>query len=182
MLLSWRVSSGYDADDCVSVPTVKPSRYGGSEPTGGCGMNEDHHRPPTPVAAWFKWAALATLAWMLLGVVNYLWQVTLDPATLPPDQQTFVAAVPDWMLSFFALAVWIGLAGAVLLVLRRKAAEPLLLGSLVACLIQFTAYFVHAPLREAMPRYGLVNPVLILAITWTIYWFARRSRQRGWLR
>jgi hypothetical protein len=119
---------------------------------------------------------------MLLGVVNYLWQVTLDPATLPADQQAIMAAVPNWMLAFFALAVWIGLAGAVLLVLRRKAAEPLLLASFVACAIQFTAYFLHAPLREAMPSDGLVIPVVILAITWTVYWFARHSRQKGWLR
>ena len=137
---------------------------------------------PRPVAPWFKWAALATLAWMLLGVVNYLWQVTLDPATLPADSQAIMAAVPTWMLFFFAVAVWLGLAGAVLLVLRRKLAEPLLLASLLACAIQFTAYFVHAPLREAMPGDGLVVPAVILAITWTVYWFARHSRQKGWLR
>jgi hypothetical protein len=33
-----------------------------------------------------------------------------------------------------------------------------------------------------MPGNGLVIPVIILAITAAIYWFARHSRQRGWLR
>lgn len=137
---------------------------------------------PRPLAPWFRWAALASLLWMLLGVANYLVQVTLDPATLPADQRAIQEAVPGWMLFFFAVAVWVGLAGGILLVLRRRFAEPLLLVSLIACAIQFTAYFLHAPLREAMPADGLVVPILILAITWTIFWFARHSRQRGWLR
>jgi hypothetical protein len=145
-------------------------------------MEEGKPYAPQPVAPWFRWAALATLAWMLLGCVNYLWQVTLDPATLPADQQQIVAAVPSWMMFFFAVAVWVGLAGALLLLFRRKLAEPVLLASLLACAIQFTAYFLHAPLREVMPWDGLTIPVLILAITWTIFWFARHSRQKGWLR
>jgi hypothetical protein len=145
-------------------------------------MSNQHPTSQRPEARWFRWAALGTLAWMLLGVVNYLWQVTLDPATLPADQQAIMEAAPTWMMAFFALAVWIGLAGAMLLLLRRKAAEPLLLASLLACAVQFTAYFLHAPLREAMPGNGLVIPVIILAITAAIYWFARHSRQRGWLR
>jgi hypothetical protein len=86
------------------------------------------------------------------------------------------------MMFFFAVAVWVGLAGALLLLFRRKLAEPVLLASLLACAIQFTAYFLHAPLREVMPWDGLTIPVLILAITWTIFWFARHSRQKGWLR
>lgn len=145
-------------------------------------MSDEDPYAPRPVAGWFRWAAWATLAWMLLGVANYIYQVTVDADSLPADQQALLAAVPDWMISFFALAVWIGLAGGVLLVMRRKAAEPLLLASLVACIIQFTAYFLHPPLREVMPSEGLVIPVLIVAITWTIYWFARHSRLRGWLR
>jgi hypothetical protein len=144
-------------------------------------MTTEDPYAPRPVPRWFRWAALATLVWMLLGIANYLFQVSVDPATLPADQQAIMAAVPDWMVAFFALAVWIGLAGAVLLVMRRKAAEPLLLASLVACLVQFTAYFLHPPLREATPSDGLVVPVVVVAITWTVYWFARHSRQRGWL-
>lgn len=145
-------------------------------------MTSDQDHAPRAVASWFRWAAWGTLLWMLLGVANYLFQVTVDPATLPTDQQLLLAAVPGWMLSFFALTVWIGLAGGVLLVMRRKAAEPLLLASLVACAVQFTAYFIDPGLREIVPADGLVVPVVILAITWTIFWFARHSAQRGWLK
>lgn len=143
-----------------------------------------HNDPyrPQPLKLWYWWATGAAFVWMLLGVGNYLLQVTTDPATLPADQQAILAAVPTWMIAFFALAVWLGLAGAVALIFRRKVAEPLLLASFVACAIQFTAYFIHAPLREAIGDGGLVIPVVILAITWTVYWFARHSRQRGWLR
>jgi hypothetical protein len=145
-------------------------------------MTDPNPYSPRPEAPWFRWAGYASLLWFVLGVASYIYHVTLDPATLPADQQAMMAAVPDWMTSFFALAVWTGLAGGVLLVMRRKAAEPLLFTSLVGAVMQFSAYFVDPELRELVPIDGLAVPVIILALTWTVFWFARHSRQRGWLK
>ena len=46
-------------------------------------------------------------------------------------------ATPPWMVAAYAIAVWVGLAGAALLLMRRKLAVPLLLVSLVAVVVQF---------------------------------------------
>jgi hypothetical protein len=106
---------------------------------------------PQPLAGWFKWAAIASLLWMLLGCGMYLFEVTLDPATLPADQRSMIEAIPSWMWAAFAIAVWVGLAGALLLVLRNKLAVPLLTISLVAMLVQNSAYVVDQGLRESVP-------------------------------
>jgi uncharacterized membrane protein len=63
----------------------------------------------------------------------------------------------------------------------RALLAVLLLVSLVAVLVQFSAYFIDPQLRQSMSSDQLVIPVVIVVLGWTIYWFARHSRQRGWL-
>ena len=75
-----------------------------------------------------------------------------------------------------------GLAGTIFLFLRRKTAEPLLLVSLVACVFTFLPYFVVPAVRDLVSTSDIAFGLVIIAITWTIFWFARHSRQRGWLR
>ena len=145
-------------------------------------MQMDDIYGPRPLARWYWIAAAASLLFMALGCLSYVMHVMLDPATLPLDERAVMEAVPVWMTAAFAIAVWVGLAGAVALVVRRKIAEPLLLVSLIAVLVQFSAYFVDPELRDAMPSDGLVIPIVIVLLTWTVFWFARHSRQRGWLR
>ena len=144
-------------------------------------MEADNHYAPQPIARWFKFAAIASILFMILGCVAYLMQVTTDPATLPLDQRAMVEAAPTWMWAAFATAVWVGLAGAVLLLLRKKLAVPLLGVSLLAVLVQFSAYFIVPGLRELMSSDSLLIPIVIVAVVWTIFWFAWHSRKRGWL-
>lgn len=144
-------------------------------------MTDDRYSPQ-PVARWYMAAAIASLLFMALGCASYVWHLTLDPAGLPVDQRAMMDAVPSWMTAAFAIAVWVGLAGAAMLLMRRKLAQLLLLISLVAVLVQFSGYFVDPQLREVMSTDAYVVPVVVVLLTWTIFWFARHSVQRGWLR
>lgn len=137
---------------------------------------------PRPLARWFWVGAGLSLLFMAMGCVSYIIHVTNDPAGLPLDQRAIMEAVPGWMVAAYAVAVWVGVAGALALVLRRRIAEPLLLVSLLAVLVQFSGYFIDPELRDVMPADGLFIPIVIVLITWTIFWFARHSRARGWLR
>ena len=137
---------------------------------------------PRPVAAWFMVAAVASLLFMVLGCVSYLMHVFADPATMPLDQRAAYAAEPAWVTGAYAVAVWVGLAGAILLVLRRRLAEPALLLSLVATLIWLAGLVLVRDLRENMSANDLLVAIVVTALTWTVYWFARHSRMRGWLR
>ena len=144
-------------------------------------MATDDQYAPQPLAGWFKFAAIGSVVWYMLGCANYLYEVMLDPATLPVDQRAMMEAAPTWMYAAFAVAVWVGLVGSVLLLLRKKLAVPLLAVSLVAVLIQFSAYFLDPELRESMSSDMLLIPIIVVAITWTVFWFAYHSRKRGWL-
>ena len=145
-------------------------------------MDEHDQYAPRPVAGWFVPAAIASLLFMGLGCVMYLTHVLADPDSLTLDQRAAYLAEPAWVTAANAAAVWVGLAGTVLLMMRRKLAEWVLLGSLVAVLVWLAGLIVVTPLRENMSANDLLVAIVVSAITWTIFWFARHSRQRGWLR
>ena len=142
----------------------------------------DENYSPRPIAGWFMAAAVASLLFMGLGCISYLMHVLADPNTLPLDQRAAYEAEPVWVTGAYAIAVWVGLAGAILLVMRRKLAEPLLLVSLAAVLTWLGGLILVTPLRESMSANDLLVAIIVTALTWTIYWFARHSRQREWLR
>jgi len=142
----------------------------------------DEEFTPRAVAGWFLPAAVASVLFMALGCIMYLMHVLADPATMPLDQRAAFDAEPMWVTAAYAIAVWIGLAGAVMLVLRRKLAEPLLMVSLIAVLIWLAGLLLVTGLRENMSANDLLVAIVVTALTWTIFWFARHSRQRAWLR
>jgi hypothetical protein len=137
---------------------------------------------PRPVAGWFMIAAAASLLFMGLGCISYLTHVFADVNTMPLDQRAAFEAEPAWVTAAYAVAVWVGLIGTVLLLMKRKAADWALLVSVVAVLVWLGGLLVVVPLREAMSANDLLVALVVTALTWTVYWFARHSRQRGWLR
>ena len=142
----------------------------------------DDRFTPRAVAGWYMPAAIASLLFMLLGCVTYVMHVTADPASLPLDQRAAFEAEPMWVTAAYAIAVWVGLIGAAMLVLRRKVAQPLLLVSLIAVLGWVAGLLLVPALRETISANDLAVAIIVAAITWTVFWFARHSSLRGWLR
>src|SRR5688572_5164622 len=125
-----------DAATRQSSRLARPLRSGqisARAQTGGNGMDDEF--APRPVAGWYLPAAIASLLFMGLGCIAYLMTVLADPSDMPLETQTALEAMPAWVTGAQAVAVWIGLAGTVLLIMRRKLAEPLLMVSLAAVLV-----------------------------------------------
>ena len=142
----------------------------------------DDEYSPRPIAAWFIIAAVASLLFMGFGVVRFLMHLFADPNSMPLDQRAAYLAEPVWVKIAYGVAVFAGLGGAILLVMRRRLAEWALLVSLIAVLTWLAGLILVSPLRENMSANDLLVAIVVTALTWTIYWFARHSRQRGWLR
>ena len=135
-----------------------------------------------PLAGWYWVGATASLLFMLIGCAVYGMHAYTDPATLPLDQRAMFEAEPKWVTTVLGVASVLGTAGAILLLLRRRPAVPLLLASLIVTLIWFAGLFATPQLRDLFSTTEIAVLLVVLAISWTIFWFARHSRQRGWLR
>ena len=126
-------------------------------------------------------AAVASVLFTGLGCAALVTLVTADPAKLPLDQRVLLEAEPQWVLTASAFGFVAGLIGALLLVLRRKEAERALMISLAGMLVRFAGTFATPEFRDLLTTDEIAVLLAILALSWTIFWFARHSRQRGWL-
>jgi magnesium-transporting ATPase (P-type) len=142
----------------------------------------DERFTPRPIARWYTAAAIASLLFMLLGCAVYAMHVLTDPNSLPLDQRAMFEAEPRWVTVALGIASAVGLVGAIMLLLRRKAAVPLMLVSLVAALLWFGGLFAVPRLRDVLGSNDIAVAIAVVFLSWTIFWFARHSRQREWLR
>ena len=142
----------------------------------------DEQARSTNPPGWFTIAAVAALLFEAFGAYTYLVHVTADPNALPIDQRDMVLAMPVWMTAAYGIAVWVGLAGALLLLMRRRLAVPLLAVSLLAAVVQFSALLIDPAMRNLVGSDDLLAPFLIILVCYGIWHFATVARKSGWLR
>jgi hypothetical protein len=103
---------------------------------------------PAPVAAtpWHVWlvGALAVL-WNSVGAFDYVMTETRNAAYLSgftPEQLAYFNSFPAWVVGTWALSVWGGVLGSVLLLMRRRWAAAVFGMSLATMLLTFFHNFV----------------------------------------
>jgi hypothetical protein len=148
-------------------------------------MNDENQTEvaDTTVPVWYWVAAIGSLLFECLGCFFYIAEVRLTPeqiATLPLDQAAMLSARPAWYYAAFGVAVWVGLVGTLGLLLRKAWSVPLLLTSLIAVVVQFSAIFI-VPEMRIVTSDALLGPVIVIVICYGIFMLARLAKRRGWL-
>lgn len=136
-----------------------------------------------PLRYWL--VAIAMLAWNGMGVMAYIARATMTPdalAALPPSERAAYAAFPAWVTAAYAFAVFGGVSGCMLLLVRSRWALFVLLLSLLGVLAQTGYVVVVAGTYPASGPRAVVVPVLAVAGASFLLWYARRAARRGWLR
>jgi hypothetical protein len=141
---------------------------------------EDVARPAVP--AWFWIVAVLALLWEAMGCFSYLGEAGMVAAAMmkhTPEQEAVWGTMPVWAWCAFAIAVWVGLAGALLLLLRMRLARVAFMVSLLAVIVQFGwAYLMGGAMRMGPP----IMPIVIILIGVALVWFSDMAAKRGWLR
>lgn len=132
---------------------------------------------------WYTPVAIVALLWNLVGCAAYLSDVMLSPeaiAKMTAAQQAAHAARPMWSVGATAIAVWLGAAGCVGLIMRKTWATPVLIASLAGVVIQDVSLFgMSGDAGQAGgAAYGLQGLVLLIAIG--LVMLARMAAARGW--
>jgi hypothetical protein len=143
-------------------------------------MNENN-KPAT----WFWVVSAIALVWNLMGVMAYMAQVMMSPEAiqaLPENERALRASTPAWATSAFAIAVWGGTLGCIILLLRRKMATPILILSFVGILVQMSHAFFMSKSFEVYGPGGMVMPIMVLIFGAGLIWFSRKATANGWIK
>lgn len=122
---------------------------------------------------WF--IGVVGLIWNLLGCYNYILQTSPDAiAQMPEVYQLIIENRPMWATVAFALAVFGGAVGCILLLLRKRMAVPLLWTSLIGIVGTSVFTFIVVGMSPIM--------VLTVLIGAALLWYSTIVRREGWLR
>lgn len=124
------------------------------------------------------------LVWNLLGVAAFVAHMSMTEDALmqlPEAQRTFYEAMPEWANAAFALAVFGGALGCVLLLLRRSWAVPVFITSLAGLLAQLYHAFIMARGLEVFGSGGLIMPAITLVIAVLLVWYSRSANEKAWI-
>jgi len=134
---------------------------------------------------WFWIIVIVAVIWNLIGVYAYISDVTMSPETLakfPPAEQELINARPTWLIGAYAIAVFAGVIGAVLLALRKKAATPAFGVSLAAVVVQMGYVLFGMGAIAKLGATAAIFPGVIFVIAAGLLWFSMRSTNKGWLK
>ena len=100
------------------------------------------HSIDGPVASatpWHLWlVGIAGGLWSAIGVLSFLltqMNVEAVMSEFPPEQRAYFESFPLWAVAFWAIGVFGGVVGCVLLLQKNRLAVPVLIASLIGAIV-----------------------------------------------
>lgn len=134
----------------------------------------------TPTTFWI--IAGVALLWNLSGLFACYTDLSMTAeamAALPDGQREIYQANPMWMKIIYAIATITGVAGAIGLLLRKKWAIPMYLTSLITVIVQMGYTLLGTPAITIMGSTVVIFPLILIAVSATLYLYAKRARRLG---
>ena len=139
----------------------------------------------TTSTPWHLWAVgLVSLLWNGYGGYDYVMTQTDNAAYLAQftaEQRAYFDSFPMWMEAVWAIGVWGGVLGAVLLLLRMKWAFHAFLASLVAFAVS-VVYGQMSGGNEVMGTTGMIFSAVIFLLGLGFVMYSRVMSRKGVLR
>ena len=125
---------------------------------------------------------MLTFLFELTGSLALYRQLAGDPGQVSAGQRALALATPTWVDAAFAVAVGVGLLGAVMLLFRRKEASIALFVSLAAVAVQMSGGLMMPATLNQFNLGQIVPPVAVFALSYLVWQLSLIARNRGWLR
>ncbi len=132
---------------------------------------------------WSFWAIGAvTLIWNIMGAINFFVQMNVDMvAAMPETHRAIIEVRPAWATGAFAIAVFGGALGCLLLLLRKSAAYYLFIASLLGVIVAMTPHLdmigstINDPFEVVMM---ILMPLVVAAF---LIWYSKQAESKGWI-
>lgn len=131
---------------------------------------------------WSFWViGVVTLIWNVMGAINFFMQMNPDVlAAYRESERMIVEGRPVWATGGFAIAVFGGALGCLLLLLRKSAAYYLFVASLlgvIVTMIHALGVGIDFGLGEIL---GIILMPLVVAAF--LIWYSKLAESKGWIR
>jgi hypothetical protein len=146
-------------------------------------MSEEHETRivSTPRHLWV--IGVVALLWNAMGAMDYVMTQTRNEAYLSsftPEQLAFFHGFPTWVVAAWAIAVWGGVLGTILLLLRRRHAVWTFLASLIAMVLTaFHNYVLSNGMEVVGDAFSLGFTAAIFIIALALFLYARAMQKQN---
>jgi len=134
----------------------------------------------TPKHLWV--VGILALLWNSVGAFDYLMTETRNESYMgqfTAEQLEYFYGFPAWVVAFWALAVWGGVVGAILLLMKKRVAAPVLLGSFVAMVVTSIHNLLLSDGLAVMGAAGAVFSAVIFVVALALWLYARSQADKG---
>jgi hypothetical protein len=126
--------------------------------------------------------AIVTLLWNLVGAYDYLMTVSENEAYLAqftPEQLEYFTSFPMWVSFTWPIAIWGGVLGCILLLLKKHLAVPVFLVSLVSMVLTAVYNYGMSEGMDVMGTGGFIFTMVIFLVALGLWLYSRAMHARG---
>lgn len=133
---------------------------------------------------WSFWlVSVLALVWNIGGAINYIMQTNLEfVATLPDTHRAIIEGRPEWATGGFAIGVFGGALGCLLLLFRKSSAIYVFVASLLGIIVTMVHTINVANTKisfsSAEIMVMILLPIIVAAI---LIWYARLATNKRWI-
>ncbi len=130
---------------------------------------------------WSFWAIGAfALIWNVMGSMNFLMQMNADMvAAMPETHRAIIEGRPAWATGGFAIGVFVGAFGGLLLLLRKSSAYYLFVASLLGVIVTLTHTLGIGIDFGPGEILGIILIPLVVAAF--LIWYSKQAQSKGWI-
>lgn len=133
---------------------------------------------------WSFWLiSVVALLWNIGGAINYLMQTNLEfVATLPETHRAIIEGRPAWATGGFAIGVFGGALGCLLLLFKKSTAFYVFIASLLGVIVTMIHTINVANSKiDFSPVEIFVMILLPIIVAAILIWYTKQAMNKGWI-